>query len=109
MDPTTNPHLPARVVCAAVKMNNGSVVPGVRHLSPDMRWILRSLFGFGYHLGIAEQGFIDAKGFFLTRAEAWKRADALGQILLYDPASRLKHPRPANQGDEGTLYSENLY
>jgi len=83
--------------------------------------VLARLYGHGfklfgvwirkpYHLRVREQGFIDAKGCFLTREQAWKRADAHGQIHLYDPSgdARLIR-RPARQGDEDDLYSENLY
>jgi hypothetical protein len=44
-----------------------------------------------------EQGFIDNKGNFLTREEAWVVAEREGQII-----------RRACS-DEGVLYSENLY
>jgi len=59
-----------RVVSAAMLMKDGLIVPGVRHFSPDMRAVLERIYGEGYHLKVKEQGFIDAKGNFLTRKEA---------------------------------------
>jgi hypothetical protein len=110
-----------RVVSAAMLMDDGLIVPGVRHFSPDMRAVLKRIYGEGlkvddtwlhkpYHLRVKEQGFVDSHGNFLSREEAWKRADALGQIFLYDPMGTGKLiPQPANQELEGTLFSENLY
>jgi hypothetical protein len=85
-----------RIVCAAMKMKDGLIVPGVRHFSPDMREVLRRIYGNGYHLKVEEQGFIDTKGKFLNREEAWDVAKANDQI-------REEVSTP------GTLYSENLY
>ena len=100
----------ARVVCAAMLMDDGLVVPGVRHFSPDMRAILRRIYGDKYHLRVKEQGFIDARGQFLSREEAWRVADRNGQIFLYDPSGKGRLiPQPANQGSTETLFSENLY
>lgn len=100
----------ARVVCAAMLMDDGLIVPGVRHFSPDMRAVLHRIYGDGYHLRVKEQGFIDARGNFLSREEAWKRADMHGQIFLYDPSGRGRLiQQPANQGTTDILFSENLY
>lgn len=44
-----------------------------------------------------EQGFIDQHGNFYSREEAWKIAQANGQIIR------------RVGGDEGRLFSENLY
>lgn len=118
------PHLrpqQRRVVCAAMLMDDGLIVTGVRHFSPDMRATLRRLYGTGlrlfgrwvlkpYHMRVKEQGFIDAQGRFLSREEAWQRADLHGQIFLYDPSdSGGLIAQPARQGAEGVLFSENLY
>lgn len=91
-------------------MEDGLIVPGVRHFSPDMRAVLKRIYGDGYHLKVVEQGFIDAKGRFLSREDAWRVADQHGQIFLFDPReeSRLI-PRAPKQGDVDTLFSENLY
>lgn len=91
-------------------MQDGLIVPGVRHLSPDMRAVLHRIYGDGYHLKIKEQGFINTHGEFLSREDAWRVADANGQIELYDPAGNGRSiPQPANQGGDGYLFSENLY
>lgn len=84
------------LVSAAMLMKDGLIVPGVRHYSPDMRAVLRRIYGEGYHLQVKEQGFIDTKGNFVGREEGWKRAEALGQIRRH-------------VSSPGTLYSENLY
>jgi len=71
-----------RIVCAANrKAFTGHIVLGIRHWDAFMRGI-------------------DNKGVFLSRTEAWKVAEAAGQIIR------------RVGGDEtngGTLYSENLY
>jgi hypothetical protein len=88
-------------------MDDGLIVTGVRHLSPDMRATLRRIYGSGikvfgvwlkkpYWLRIEEQGFIDTHGNFLDREAAWARAELTGQIR-----EQVSIP--------GTLYSENLY
>lgn len=84
------------IVSAAILMDDGLIVPGVRHYSPDMRKVLHRIYGDGYHLREAEQGFIDIRGRFLNREDAWKRAELCGQIRKGVSIS-------------GTLFSENLY
>ncbi len=97
----------ARIVCAAMLMDDGNVVTGVRHYDPDMRAIMRKAYGTGYklwgrwiikpyHMRVKAQGFMDAKRVFLYREDAWVRAQETGQIIH-------------EVGTEGTLYSENLY
>jgi hypothetical protein len=99
-----------RVVSAAMLMKDGLIVPGVRHFSPDMRAVLKRIYGDGYHLKVIEQGFIDAKGRFLSREDAWRVADQHGQIFLYDPSGKGRLiPQAANEGSAGMLFSENLY
>lgn len=88
--------LPDRIVCAAMLMKNDLIVTGVRHFSPDMRKTLHCIYGDGYHLQVKEQGFIDTRGNFLTREQAWEVAMLTKQI-------RQEVSIP------GTLYSENLY
>lgn len=84
------------IVCAAMLMKDELVVTGVRHFSPEMRLLLRIIYGDKYYLQVKEQGFIDNKGEFLSREEAWRVAELAGQI-------RKEVSSP------GTLYSENLY
>lgn len=99
-----------RIVSAAMLMDDGLIVPGVRHFSPDMRAVLKRIYGEGYHLRVKEQGFIDASGEFLDREDAWLIADAHGQIFLYDPNGEGRLIRqPAGCGRAEPLFSENLY
>lgn len=99
-----------RVVSAAMLMEDGLIVPGVRHFSPEMRAVLHRIYGEGYHLRVKEQGFVDTHGNFLSRKEAWVRADQNGQIFLYDPSGKGRLiPQPANEGTHEILFSENLY
>jgi hypothetical protein len=86
-----------RLVCAAMKMDDGLLVPGIRHYSPDMRDVMRRIYGEGYHKRVAEQGFLDARGYFLNRSDALVRAKEHGQVLH------------RCGGDEHELFSENLY
>ncbi len=102
-------------------MDDGLIVTGIRHYSPEMRATMRRLYGSGlrafgrwwikpYHLRERVQGFVDQYGTFLTREQAWVIADREGQIHLYDPAGKgALIPRAANVGDRETLFSENLY
>jgi hypothetical protein len=96
-----------RIVSAAMLMDDGLIVPGVRHFSPDMRATLHRIYGSGlrlfgiwirkpYHMRVKEQGFIDASGAFLDRTDAWLIAQGHDQIAY-------------EVGIPGTLYSENLY
>jgi hypothetical protein len=78
-----------RVVCAAVRRFE-VVVCSVRH------------FDQFTHIGTTSagswtQGFVDNKGNFLTREEAWTVAEAAGQIIR------------RCSGDGERLFSENLY
>jgi hypothetical protein len=85
------------IVSAAMLMEDGLIVPGVRHFSPDMRSILRLIYpDKKYHLKVKQQGFIDNYGNFLTREAAWEIAKQNNQIR-YDVSC------------PGELFSENLY
>lgn len=97
MKPTYN-EVPFKrmVVCAAMLMDDGQVITGVRHFSPDMRQTLKSIYGTGYHKKVKTQGFIDNLSNFLDRQQAWDLAVEIEQIRRY-------------VSSEGTLYSENLY
>lgn len=89
-----------RIVCAANRLEGHVLLLGARHWDS---WMHDS-----YHkLGLSseksfkcEQGFIDNRGNFLTRTEAWKIAEAAGQIIRRCGGDTI---------DGGTLYSENLY
>jgi len=101
--------LQKRIVCAAMLMKDGSVVAGIRHFSPEMRAIMLRAYGEKYHLQVQEQGFVDQFGAFYSREQAWKLADQNGQIIRPTGWEENPKPRPANVGDEGCLFSENLY
>lgn len=90
-------HKQRRVVCAAILMNDGEIVPGVRHYSTDMRRLMQRLYGGKYWKHEAKQGFIDTKGKFLGREEAFVLARDSGQC------PHLPHDGIA------CLFSEDLY
>lgn len=92
--------LPNRIVSAAMLMDDGLIVPGVRHFSPDMRLVLGRIYGHGYHLKVKDQGFVDTLGQYLNRQDAWEAASANNQII-----KRVS----GDSADGGTLYSENIY
>jgi hypothetical protein len=90
------------VVCAANRSRvTGKIICGARHWDSIMRqqvkWPTEKSAGLPEEWRGAEQGFIDQFGNFLTREEAYKVALGNGQI-----ARRCG-------GDNGTLFSENLY
>jgi hypothetical protein len=93
------------VVCAANRSRKtGRIVCGARHWDNTMRQQAipnfstpEAMAGLPEEWRDCEQGFIDQKGVFLTREEAWGVAEAAGQI---------KYPLGHS---EGTLYSECLY
>lgn len=89
--------VPQRIVCAAMKMDDGSIVLGVRHYDPNMREAFMSRRCANESTHVVEQGFIDNKRNFLTREEAFVVAKEQGQIIR------------RCGGDEKELFSENLY
>lgn len=100
------------IVCAAIRkgiknnLRNDTIVCGARHFDTVMRIVINTA---GWDYTGWEQGFIDNHGKFLTRKEAWKIADAKGQIRRPTGFEQIGNPRPANVGDDGILFSENLY
>jgi hypothetical protein len=93
LDPLTDANdlvriIPQRVVVCAALRRREVIICGPRHWDS----ICRGTSKDGW-----EQGFVDQKGVFLTREEAWPIAKAAGQIIR------------RVGGDEGRLYSENLY
>ena len=79
---TARPEAPTqRIVCAAIRAPSGKITLQIRHCAPPRY----------------KQGFVDQFGTFLTREEAWKVAIEAHQIIR------------RVGGDEGRLYSENLY
>ena len=86
-----------RIVCAANKFPDGTMILGVRHWDPIMREQARRIGYSEKSNGVCEQGFLDNHQSFVTREEAWVIANEAGQIIR------------RCGGDEGCLYSENLY
>lgn len=102
-----------RIVCAAVRRKSTSwvddegyhsqpdiVVCGARHFDGIMRVQMGMAINPEEHWRDGEQGFIDNRGNFLTRLEAWYLAELAGQIIR-----RVGGDGPKANG----LFSENLY
>lgn len=80
------------IVCAAIKLHEGTIICGARHHDPIMNRVLRIIGNSGR----PAQGFIDQWGNFLTREEALRIAHKNGQVL--------------EEGHSKTeLFSEDLY
>ncbi len=98
-----------RIVCAANRGRDGDVICGVRHFDRLMKDAIEMFvnhaddhgqtFARVYWLK-SEQGFVDNRGEFLTRQQAWVIAEAAGQII---------RRCGGDDANGGTLYSENLY
>ncbi|MGE4043393.1 MAG: hypothetical protein AB7F35_00970 [Acetobacteraceae bacterium] len=88
-----------RIVAAANKCSDGTVICAVRHYDPIMRSVLMWLPPKVAASAEMQQGFVDSQGQFLTREEAWKVAEAAGQLL----------DRAPTDGRGGTLYSEDVW
>lgn len=89
-----------RVVCAAIRAEDGDVLLGVRHYSTDMHAQIharRDGAKFCHRSG-TDQGFVDQHGQYMTRAEAYVVAGDARQINDPDAC----HGKPL-------LYSEALY
>lgn len=85
-----------RVVCAAIKFENGVIVVGPRHFDLTMHDQIRAR-GMSKTPMEHQQGFIDQHGAFMGREEAYNVAANANQPLI----------RPAFH--PGVLFSENLY
>ena len=85
------------IVCAALrhKVQNTLIICGARHFDQVMRRQIEECAYRGWEN--ADQGFIDQWGKFLTREEAHAVATKADQIVF------------RVGGDEGKLFSENLY
>jgi len=95
-----------RVVCAANRLPDGTLLIGARHWDSHMHNQVESykkLHGAEEKSIVGtEQGFIDQFGNFLTREEAWKIAREKQQIIHYCSSE-------TDEDDNGMLFSENLY
>lgn len=90
-----------RVVCAAIRAEDGDLMLGVRHYSTDMHAQMqarRDGAKFAHRSG-EDQGFVDQRGVYMTRREAFEVARAAEQIVNWH-ACDLAGWR---------LYSEGLY
>lgn len=85
-----------RIVCAAIRNDIGTVICGVRHYDTLMHTQIGNDKTSFWPCATVEQGFVDNKGVFLTREEAWEVAWEAEQIIR-------------DCGCEGELFSENLY
>ncbi|UEM08027.1 hypothetical protein JL101_035850 (plasmid) [Skermanella rosea] len=85
-----------RIVAAANRLSNGTIICGVRHWDMIMRLAVAQMIDVKKEG--AEQGFVDNGGFFLTREEAWPIAEAAGQLLERAPT-----------GPRGILFSEDVW
>ena len=86
-----------KVVCAAIRsQKTGAIVAGARHYDTVMRDQMNRCGGFKEGRPY-DQGFIDQNGVFMDRQEAWKVAEAAGQLKDYQSYT------------PGTLFSEDLY
>jgi hypothetical protein len=98
------------VVCAAVRSKKtGTIVCGPRH-GDCINSMVNSGADTNPSIETWEMGFVDQDNNFMTRAEAWTVADKNGQIRRPTTFERdySQHRKP-NVGDEGILFSENLY
>ncbi len=90
-----------RVVCAAIRADDGSLVLGIRHYSADMLTQIHHMGADGpkfHHRNGYDQGFVDQHGVYMDRREAYTVALAAGQIV---------YPEACTLGS--CLYSEGLY
>ena len=85
-----------RIVCAAVLYKDGTLLVGPRHFDSVM-CLQYQRFGIKDTESESQQGFLDQYGTFLTREEAYVVATEQNQIIRRCP------------GDNGKLFSENLY
>lgn len=99
-----------RVVCAACKMTDGTILLGARHWDSQMHATAKRLSlalgligSYPWRMDGEVQGFIDQRGVFMDRAEAWEVALAAGQIRYIESWNH-----SAGKGGY-ILYSENLY
>ncbi len=96
------------IVCAANRHHDtGLIICGARHWDDVMRAVAKAVYPTPDHLihvkppyGSFDQGFIDQRGKWYTRTEAWTVAMANGQV---------KRRVGGDETDGGTLYSEGLY
>lgn len=86
-----------RIVCAAIRGSDGTLILGIRHYSLDMHMqIAQTVNNWRYANKLGDdQGFVDQYGRYHTREQAWHIATANGQVT--EPIA------------QDSLYSEDLY
>lgn len=98
MQLTSEQQVLQRVVCAAARIDVDKIICSPRHYDSTFHAIVDMLpeenRAEWYH---GEEGFVNQFGKFLDRHEAYKIAKAANQIIF------------RCGGDEGKLFSENLY
>ena len=85
-----------RIVCAAIRTAGGFIICSARHFDNLMHMQIAKSVAT-WERGI-EQGFIDQRGEFLNRSDAWVVACEAKQII-----------RRVGGDHKGVLFSENLY
>jgi hypothetical protein len=99
---------PQRIVCAANRLPDGTIIIGIRHHDTIMRDTISNRINIepmGEPWLESDQGFVDQFGKWLDRKESWLIACKANQIYRY-VGSQTKE----DYGIKGTdLYSENLY
>lgn len=98
-----------RIVCAALLMDDGGLVIGIRHFDTGMRRVISLIYGEKGHSRVKVQGFVDQFGVFYSRNEAWKVAHKNKQIIRPTGFETFASCQPDNLPEEWTLFSENLY
>lgn len=91
---------PRRVVCAACKLLDGTIICSPRHFDNILRTVAahyEETDGATWSSRDKYQGFVDQWGIWMSREEAWVVAESQGQI------------RRPEGGPKGRLYSEHLY
>lgn len=95
---STEPNAPAidrRVVCAAMQAESGEIICSPRHWD-HLAHVQAAAYPFGFWKQ-AKQGFVDQRGEFMDRKEAYQVAWGANQVVR------------RVGGDTDCLYSENLY
>ncbi len=99
-----------KIVCAAIRAEDRSVLVGIRHYSADMHATIDLMGEAGKkfsHRSGDDQGFVDTWGTYHTRAEAYLIASKFNQIINRQALSFRRTDDP--KINEELLYSECLY
>jgi hypothetical protein len=101
---------PVIVVCAAMKnRKTGVIVCGPRH-GNIINLLIQTGIDSNPSTANWQMGFVDQDNNFMNRVEAWTVADKNGQIrrpTTWEPD--YSQHRKTVVGDDGFLFSENLY